>query len=258
MNFPNIYSLFRAQTAKYRGKPIFYSRGNDGWKSQNWEDFEEQVHDFACALLAKGLTKGASVAILAGNVPEWTICDVGTIAAGGVGVGIYPTSSPEQCAYIINHSEAEFVVGTSELLGKIYEIQEPLPKLKEIICLVKTEEYPPDAIIYLENFFVVIGETEFRLTEFCNFLSFGKEQRERFFPQVENFGFNAKPEDTAIMVYTSGTTGQPKGAMLSHQYVLNSCESLRQSVPIYDTDVSFYYLPGCHVAERNYGIYNRL
>jgi long-chain acyl-CoA synthetase len=60
------------------------------------------------------------------------------------------------------------------------------------------------------------------------------------------------------MVYTSGTTGEPKGAMLSHRYILNSVESLRQSVPIFDSDVAFSYLPGCHVAERISGIYNRL
>ncbi len=104
MTYQNIYQLFREQTAKYRGKPVFYSRENDAWKLQNWEAFEEQVQDFACALLAKNLTPGASVAILAGNVPEWTIFDVATIAAGGVGVGIYPTSSKDQCAFIINHS----------------------------------------------------------------------------------------------------------------------------------------------------------
>ena len=109
MKYQNIYRLFREQTAKYGGGQVFYARDDDAWKSQNWEDFENQVHDFACALLAKGLTKGATVAILAGNVPEWTIVDVATIAAGGVGVGIYPTSSAEQCEYIINHSDAEFV-----------------------------------------------------------------------------------------------------------------------------------------------------
>src|SRR5215210_2753173 len=127
MNFPNIYTLFRRQTAKYRGAPVFYSRENDGWKSQNWEDFEQQVHDIACALLAKGLTRGASVAILAGNVPEWTIVDIATIAAGGVGVGIYPTSSTEQCEFIINHSDAEFLfVDSQKQLEKILDIGEPL------------------------------------------------------------------------------------------------------------------------------------
>ncbi len=108
MKFQNIYQLSKEQTAKYRAEAVFYSRENDAWKSQNWGDFERQVEDFACALLAKGLTRSASVAILAGNVPEWTIVDVAAICAGGVGVGIYPTSSPEQCEYIINHSDAEF------------------------------------------------------------------------------------------------------------------------------------------------------
>ncbi|MDQ4120458.1 MAG: AMP-binding protein [Acidobacteriota bacterium] len=262
MGFLNVYSVFRAQTAKYGGKPVFYSRESGGWKSQNWEDFEEQVHDFACALLAKGLTKGASVAILAGNVPEWAVCDIATIAAGGVGVGIYPSSSPEQCAYIINHSDAEFVFADSvDQLEKISNITDPLPKLKEIICLEKTEESSLETVFNEQNLFWIFGTAEVKeapITSSNDFLAFGRENREKFFPQVENFGFNAKPEDTAIMIYTSGTTGQPKGAMLSHQYVLNSCESLRQSVPIYDTDVSFSYLPGCHVAERISGIYNRL
>jgi long-chain acyl-CoA synthetase len=237
MKFQNIYSLFREQTAKYRGRPVFYSRAGDGWRSQNWEDLEDQVHDLACALLAKGLTKGASVAILAGNIPEWTVVDIATIAAGGVGTGIYPTNSAEQCAFIIEHSDAEFVfVDTAEQLEKVLSAGSKLSKVKEIICL----EYDPP------------------LNSFKNLLELGRANRAEFFPQVEETGLKAAPEDIAIMVYTSGTTGEPKGAMLSHKYILNSVESLRRSVPIFDTDVSFSYLPGCHVAERISGIYNRL
>lgn len=233
MKYQNIYSLFRTQTAKYRGVAVFYSRENGGWKSQNWEDFEEQVNDFACALLAKGLTRGGKVAILAGNVAEWAVCDIGTIAAGGVGVGLYPTSSPQQCEYIIDHSEAEFIFTTKERgFEVIREILPFLPKVKEVVTI----------------------DTD----EFQKFLAFGRENRANFLPQVEEIGFNAKPDDTAIMVYTSGTTGNPKGAMLSHKYVLNSCESLRQAVPIFDSDTAFSYLPFCHVAERISGLYNRL
>ncbi|MGC2237783.1 MAG: AMP-dependent synthetase/ligase [Pyrinomonadaceae bacterium] len=237
MKYPNIYSIFRAQAEKYRGKPVFYTRSGDDWSSQNWEDFEEQVHDFACALLAKGLTKGASVAILAGNVPEWTIADIATIGAGGVGIGIYPTNSTEQCEFIINHSDAEFVfVDTRVQLEKILHVRDELKKVREIICLEEDES----------------------ATSFRDFLQFGNENRGKFLAKVEETGFNARPEETAIMVYTSGTTGEPKGAMLSHKYILNSLESLKQSVPVFDDDVCLSYLPGCHVAERISGIYNRL
>jgi long-chain acyl-CoA synthetase len=76
--------------------------------------------------------------------------------------------------------------------------------------------------------------------------------------ELQDRAMNAKPDDTAIMVYTSGTTGQPKGACLSHRYVINSVESLRGTIPIYDDDVAFSYLPYCHVAERIAGLYNRL
>lgn len=262
MKYQNIYQLFREQTAKYRGEAVFYESCKIGWVRMNWEDFEEQVYDFACALLAKGLTKGASVAVLAGNVPEWTIVDIATITAGGVGVGIYPTSSTEQCEFIINHSDAEFVfVDSQKQLEKILDIGEPLPKLKEIICFEGTEEFSFEKVIRHEKGFWKFGDFEvgeIPITQYQDFLKLGRQNREEFLPEVEQLGFDAKPEDIAIMVYTSGTTGNPKGAMLSHQYILNSCESLKQSVPIFHEDVSFSYLPGCHVAERISGIYNRL
>jgi long-chain acyl-CoA synthetase len=230
MKYQNIYQLFRTQTAKYGGKPVFYQQKDGVWQSQNWEDFEDGVHDFACALLAKGLTKGASVAILAGNIPEWSIVDIATIAAGGVGVGIYPTSSAEQCEYIINHSEGEFVV--VDTLKQLQKLSGKFEKVKEIICL--------------EN------------GSFAEFVEFGKSKRNEYLPQIEVIRNALKPTDTAIMVYTSGTTGMPKGAMLSHNYILNSCESLKQTIPIFDDDVCFSYLPHCHVAERISGLYNRL
>jgi long-chain acyl-CoA synthetase len=254
MKFQNIYSLFRAQAAKYGDMPVFFTREGGGWRSRTWRDFEGQVHDFACALLANGLARGASVAILAGNVPEWTIADIATIAAGGVGVGIYPTSSPEQCEFIIDHSDAEFVfVDTPEQFGKIAKIGGRLAKVRMIVSLSAPEEQ-----------FIELGDTETGDVHYIpavsweDFLKIGRENREAYLPIVERVGRGADFDETAIMVYTSGTTGQPKGAMLSHRYILNSVESLRQSVPIFDSDVCLSYLPGCHVAERISGIYNRL
>ena len=230
MHFSNIYSLFRSQCARYGDEPIFFTRGADGWLPQSWNSVEEKVLNFACALLAKGITRGASVAILAGNVPEWTICDIGAISAGGVGVGIYPTSSAEQCAYIIEHSDAEIVI--VDTVAQLEKIPTDARKVKEILCI--------------EN------------GSFESFLAFGRFARDQYLSLVEAAGNLAKPDDIAIMVYTSGTTGQPKGAMHSHKYILNSVESISRSVPVFDTDISLSYLPGCHVAERISGIYNRL
>jgi long-chain acyl-CoA synthetase len=242
MKIPNVYSLFRSQAAKYKDRPVFYTRVGNGWASQTWSEFEDKVHDAACAFLVKGLTKGASVAILAGNVPEWTIVDIAAIAAGGFGVGIYPTSSTEQCEFIINHSDAEFVVVDSRVqLEKV--LRADIPRVREIFV-----------IEHVSGGTLPTG----RVSAFTDLLEFGRQRRDQLLPKVEEVGFNADFEDIAIMVYTSGTTGQPKGAMLSHRYILNSVESLRRSVPIFDTDVSFSYLPGCHVAERISGIYNRL
>jgi long-chain acyl-CoA synthetase len=239
MDFQNIYTLFRSQCEKYGDRPIFYTRRGEEWQPQTWKEVEDKVLDLGCALLAKGLTKGGKVAILAGNIPEWTIVDIAAISAGGIGVGLYPTSSREQCEYIIDHSDAEFVfVDTLAQLAKIDGLE--LPAVKEIF-VIERDTLPTG-----------------RVSAFDDLLTLGRSKRDEFLPELEKRGTEAKTDDTAVMVYTSGTTGQPKGAMLSHKYILNSVESLRRSVPIFDTDTSLSYLPGCHVAERISGIYNRL
>src|SRR5688572_3915869 len=190
MQFPNVYALFRSRTAKYRDRQFFSTRNRGEWRSQTWNNFEEKVHDAACAFLAKGLTKGASVAILAGNVPEWTIIDVAVIAAGGVGVGIYPTSSAEQVEFIVRHSDAEFLIVDRVAQLAKFSAKES-EKLKEVVCIEDGT--------------------------FAEFLNLGHNYRDSFLSKVEALGFGADPNDTAIMVYTSGTTGEPKGAMLSHR-----------------------------------------
>jgi len=236
MEYPTVYSLFADRVRKYAGD-VFYHRVHDRWEGISWRGFEQETYDFATALLSLDLKRGGTVCILMGNVPEWPIGDIGTIIAGGVGVGLYPTSSAEQVAYIINHSDAEFVlVDTREQLQKFLSVREQLPKVRHIVAL----DPVADVISY------------------SDFIARGHGERTQFAPLLKERAEGAKSDDIAIMVYTSGTTGPPKGACLSHRYIINSVESLRQTIPIYDTDVSFSYLPFCHVAERISGLYNRL
>ena len=244
MNYPTVYSLFVDRIRKYAAdnaepRDVFYFRSGDRWQGISWQRFEQETFDFATALLSYGLKRGGSVCILMGNVPEWPISDIGTIIAGGVGVGLYPTSSTEQIAYIIDHSDAEFVlVDSREQLQKVLSIRDQLSKVRHVIAL--EADASNDVINYRD------------------FIERGRAERLRLASLLKERAEGAKPDDVAIMVYTSGTTGAPKGACLSHRYIINSVESLRQTIPIYDTDVSFSYLPFCHVAERISGLYNRL
>src|ERR1041385_3550003 len=238
MKYSSVYWLFKDRVQMYAGD-VFYFRNGDRWQGISWRRFEEETYDFATALLSFDLKRGGKVCILMGNVPQWPIGDIGTIIAGGVGVGLYPTSSAEQIAYIINHCAAEFVlVDSREQLQKVLSIREQLPKVRHFIAL--DPEAAGDVISYRD------------------FIARGNAERARLASSLQERSESAQPDDVAILVYTSGTTGPPKGACLSHRYIINSVESLRESIPIYDTDVSFSYLPFCHVAERISGLYNRL
>src|ERR1043166_1968845 len=135
MEYKSVYALFADRVKEYDGN-VFYFRTHDVWQGISWRRFERETYDFATALISLNLRRGASVCSLMGNVPEWPISDIGTIIAGGVGVGLYPTSSAEQIAYIINHSDAEFVlVDAAEQLQKVLSIRDQLPKVRHIIAL---------------------------------------------------------------------------------------------------------------------------
>ncbi len=242
MKYPNIYTLFRERVGQYRGRDVFYVRDQNGWTGISWDRFDHEAHEFAYALAASGLERGASVCILMGNVPEWATSDLGIIIAGGVSCGLYPTSSAEQCQYIINHSDAAFVlVDLPAQLDKVLQVRAGLPKLKTIITLDEQA-----------------ASSHAGVTSYREFLHVGREHRQSAHARIEEQALSAAPDETVIMVYTSGTTGLPKGACLSHAYVINSVESLRGTIPLNDADVMFSYLPYCHVAERISGLYNRL
>ncbi len=196
MKYPNIYSLFCERVEQYQGRDVFFVRQEDRWKGISWERFEREARAFASALIFSGFRKGSSVAILMGNVPEWPIGDLGTIIAGGVSVGLYPTKSAEQCQYIIKHSDAEFLlVDTSAQLEKVLSVRDENPELAFVIVLDETAAHEnPKVMSYRE------------------FLQLGTEHMAETADIVETRAQNAQPDDTVIMVYTSGTTGLPKGA----------------------------------------------
>ena len=102
MNYPNIYSLFMDRVQKYcassPAQNVFYVRRDEKWQPISWDRFNSEAHDFAAALLSLGLKKGGSVAILMGNVPEWPIADIGTIAAAELALACIPPVRPSSAS----------------------------------------------------------------------------------------------------------------------------------------------------------------
>jgi long-chain acyl-CoA synthetase len=242
MQYSNIFTLFTASVEQNQNRNIFYLRSNGEWKGVAWSSLYQDVLDFACALKALQFTVGKSVCIFAGNSSAWPTGDLGTIAAQGISVGLYPTSSTEQCRHIIAHADAEFVVvDTLERLTKILAIKAELPQLKKIIALNES-----------------LTDESADIISYRDFLQTGRNNRGRFETIVKQQAASASGEDIAIMVYTSGTTGLPKGACLSHRYVINSAESVVKTLALESSDTAFSYLPFCHVAERIAGFYTRL
>lgn len=194
----------------------------------SYADFGRAIAEIAGGLASLGVEPGDHVAILSGTIPEWTLADFGAFCAGAVVVPVYHTNSPEECEYVLAHSTSKAVLlENAEQAAKIASIRDKLPDLEHVIVLT--------------------GEAEgaITLTDVRARGAAGGEQLARERTAA------VSPEDPATIVYTSGTTGPPKGCVLSHGNLLYTAGAyidrldLRAKPP-----VIFQYLPLAHVLAR--------
>ncbi|QCK85500.1 long-chain fatty acid--CoA ligase [Phreatobacter aquaticus] len=227
-----------ASAIAMRGEAIAVRQKAFGlWRSTTWSALGTIVCEIGMGLVALGLKPGEVASILANTRQEWTFADYAIISAGGVSNGIYPTDAPAQCEYLITDSASRFVfVEDEEQLDKILEVRGRTPTLEKII-VIETE-----------------GLTRFsdpQVMTLDELRALGR-QAHAADPAIWPARIACrKPDDLAILVYTSGTTGKPKGAMITNRNILAgvsviATESLRQN----EDDQRMAFLPLCHVAER--------
>lgn len=211
------------------------------WRGITWADYADQVDLVGHALLALGIEAGDRVAIHSENRPEWLFADLGTNAVRGITVGLYPTNPAPEVAYLLADSGARILIAEDqEQIDKALLVESQCPTLEHIIYL------DPRGVATIDNP---------KLMGWEDFLDRGRAHRETDPRALEHLALEAKPTDIVTLVYTSGTTGPPKGAMLSNANVEFASGVIVDGGGLYDPppnpgDVILSYLPLCHVAER--------
>jgi long-chain acyl-CoA synthetase len=203
------------------------------WRDITWRDYGDVVARGAKALLAQGFQHGDKISLLSQNRPEWHFADIAAMAIGGATAAIYSTNSPEQVAYIVDHSDSKvaFVDGP-EQLEKILKMRSDLKKLEKVVVF---EGYQGDA------------DADF-VTTWNDWLASGDSLSAADYREATA---RVKPEDLGTFVYTSGTTGPPKAVMLTHSNIWWTATHSEQHIPIdADNGRALSYLPLSHIAER--------
>lgn len=236
----NILTLLPARhAAKHPDKAALAGQDEqDRWYDISWREFEGQVKLAARALASLGVQPGDCVGTFSANRPENLVTDFACYRNRAVSVSIYATSSPEQVAYIVNDASCAILfAGNSTQYHFAREAQASCPCLKRIVVIKPIELDPDDSSSMLWSDFIRLGEQT------------GPEIE----AMVEKRATEATPDDIATLVYTSGTTGEPKGAMLSHSNYDYALEAHRVRLTMLSPDdVSMAFLPLSHIFEKGF------
>jgi long-chain acyl-CoA synthetase len=211
------------------------------WRSWSWSQTGDAVQELAAGLISLGFARGECASILSNTVIEWVLADLAVLSCGGVCSGIYPTDAASQVHYLCEDSRTTLLfVEDDEQLDKALEVRPQLPLLRKIVV------FDMEGLRDLADP-GVIGLNELRVL--------GRACLARQPDAVQERVAACQPEDLAILVYTSGTTGKPKGAMHSHRGLVFSARGYNTLVAQDQRDERMCFLPLCHIAERMGGEY---
>lgn len=223
---------------EFAERPAFAVRTENGWETTSWQGYRDLVLQAAAGFIELGVVPGTGLAIHSANRPEWAVADLAAIAAGAIPTGIFVTNTPEQCAYVLDHTEASIAVADGpEACAKLIAARGGAPRLTTIVLfdLGGLEEGAATA----DRPAIVSWQ---RLLELGRAAG-GARVAERIAAQ--------RPDDVATLIYTSGTTGAPKGVELTQRnLVWTAWCGTHRIIHLRSDDRQLSYLPLAHIAEQ--------
>ncbi len=230
-----IPQLIRNNKEKWSQNTAMCMKNFGIWQRYTWQQYYEVVKHLSLGLISLGLEKDDVVCIIGDNEPEWFWGEFATQAAGGIVTGIFVDSIPSEVKYIAEHSGAKFaIVNDQEQADKFLEIKHELPNLKKVIY------WDPKG---LNNYEDPI------LSSFNEIITLGKEYEKKYPDLFEHNIDSGTGDDTAFIYYTSGTTGLPKGAILTHQALITTAHGFIDRYPLDATDNLMSNFPAAWVGD---------
>ncbi len=235
----HIAHLVRDRATRWGSREVFRFRDKkeNVFKSYTWNEFSRDADKVSRALISLGFGHESHIGIFSDNRLEWTLSDIGILGIRGVVVPFFGTASKSQVQYIVDETEMQLMfVGNQEQLDKAIWLLDHSATLKKIVIFPDGAEIADQRCITWENF-MKLGEDQLFSTE------------------LEELYEQAQPFDLATILYTSGTTGEPKGVMLGHDNFMECFTIHDNRLDLTDKDVSLCFLPLSHIFERTWTFY---
>jgi long-chain acyl-CoA synthetase len=229
LNARSVADLFLQRIGASPDGEAFQFPAGDGWKSLKWREVGDRVRTIAAGLRALGLADEERCSILSGTRLEWILIDFGILCAGGATTTIYPSSTADECAYILKDSDSRFAfVENDKQVAKLVAKRAELPSLKNVIVV--------DGEGGHDGWVVAWRDLEQR----------GEARHKEKPNEFEEVARAVKPESLATLIYTSGTTGQPKGVELTHDCWVYEGKAIEEMGLLKPEDLQYLWLPLSH------------